>query len=177
MMESSCHELMEEIKAIFNKIGSSGSLSLNEKIILYQLAGNLAFNGGNDECKRLKSNLPQTGQYIVYPGRLDSLEWLEKHWGKYLKKFNKDKDFIFQDQLRRLDPNLMKAVENQCCRNGLKVKDFIAPKKERTDMELAIVGEYGILNAARLAIAKQRRSLSENKKSSDVKGNTADFGL
>lgn len=79
-----------------------------------------------------------TDNYPRYPGKHENaLEWLEKHWGRYLKYFGAEKNSIYQDQLRKLDPALMEAITSVKYRciveaRGKKVRDIIPTKSDRT---------------------------------------------
>lgn len=96
------------------------------------------------DCKKEieKINTPQLpnvgDNYPRYPGSPeDALEWLRIHWGKYLKYFIADKNYLFQDQLWKLDKKLMSALtSNRRYRNhmeliGIKIRDIVPKKSER----------------------------------------------
>jgi hypothetical protein len=86
--------------------------------------------------------LPEKGTFKPYPSGGDALAWLEEHWGDYLKYFGADRDYLSQDQLRKLDPKLMRALDNQIRYKNRKgtmketVRDIIPAKSERLDIEV-----------------------------------------
>lgn len=78
-----------------------------------------------------------------YPGpHEDALEWLKSVWGDYLKFFGADEDYIYQDQLAKLDPRLMCALrnhskyKNRLEKGGLKLSNIIPTKKDRITKEI-----------------------------------------
>ncbi len=99
-----------------------------------------------DEERNKLNNCPDmlefASDYPRYPGKHeDALKWLEKHWGKHLKYFGAEKNSLYQDQLRVIDPDLLvaitcgkykKIIESQ----GLKIKDVIPRKSERITEEI-----------------------------------------
>jgi len=102
----------------------------------------------NEERAKLNSSqniLEFASDYPRYPGKHeDALKWLEKHWGKHLKFFGAEKNSIYQDQLRAIDPDLLvaitcgkykKIIESQ----GLKIRDVIPRKSERITEEINIL--------------------------------------
>lgn len=84
--------------------------------------------------------------YDLYPGVrvVKPYIWLKEHWGKWLKHFNKELnqklpyDFLYQDELNKLDPKLLKALKNQSYNikkeYGFSTPEIIPPKKIRTDV-------------------------------------------
>ena len=86
-----------------------------------------------------------TDNYPRYPGhREDALKWLENHWGRYLKYFGAEKNSLYQDQLRKLDPALMEAITSVKYRRivesrGKKVRDIIPTKSDRTSQVVSSI--------------------------------------
>jgi hypothetical protein len=95
-------------------------------------------------------HLPKPGEnYPLYPGRTDALRWLEKHWGRFLKHFKPDldRDYLYQDQLGKRDPKLLRAVIDQVAYKKKRgefskettLSEFVPPKKKRIDLEIESV--------------------------------------
>lgn len=64
----------------------------------------------------------------------DAFDFLKENWGKYLRYFNKalDQDYLYQDWLRRLDENLMIALDVQVRRHrNMRLAEIVPPKKVR----------------------------------------------
>jgi hypothetical protein len=118
--------------------------------------------------------LPKPGEdYPRYPGETDALAWLEKHWGKFLKYFNQnlDRDYLYQDQLGKLDSKLLQALKGQITYKKKKgefdeestLGDFVPPKKKRVDLEAGSVSAEDIKEACRLGMATRRRQGKQKK--------------
>ncbi len=91
----------------------------------------------------LPKRLPNPGDdYPRYPGRENAIEWLKMHWKAYLKYFGATENLLFQDQLGKLDSNLLQALKNQISRdnrNGdsnIKLSQIVPPKKDRITHEI-----------------------------------------
>lgn len=86
--------------------------------------------------------IPNPGEFPLYPGKVDAVEWLEDHWKAYLKYFGAEKDILFQDQLGKLDPCLLQALKNQIARKNriedskVKLSHIVPPKKDRITHEI-----------------------------------------
>lgn len=101
----------------------------------------------NSELSSLIEEIHQKVKVIEekpkYPGpHEDALEWLKSVWGDYLKFFGADEDYIYQDQLTKLDPRLMCALrnhskyKNRLEKGGLKLSNIIPTKKDRITKEI-----------------------------------------
>lgn len=95
----------------------------------------------------------------------DPYEWLSEHWGGWLKHFtlSLDRDYLFLDQLGKLDPELKKALYAKRRRilanTGYRISEIIPKKSARIDMELAAVDQDELKAAVRLyTIPHLRRS-------------------
>lgn len=65
----------------------------------------------------------------------DPLAYLKKHYGKYLKKFNGDTDYLYQDQLEIISPSFKETLRKHLLRDGKKLNDFVPKKSIRLDRE------------------------------------------
>lgn len=111
--------------------------------------------------------LPKPGSYQLYPGKRkkpDYLGWLDKYWGKFLKKreingqtyFRGEIDVLTQRDLRERDEKLF----NTCRWNlkddyGLDASDVIPSSQDQPRKNIS--GNYTSLNTARWII---RRSVA-----------------
>jgi hypothetical protein len=75
----------------------------------------------------------------------DPLEWLKVHYGHKLTYFGASEDTLFQDQLRKSDPGLLRALENRLYyakkRNGgtgVSLREIIPAKTDRSTRRLAL---------------------------------------
>lgn len=95
-------------------------------------------HGASIPVPPLPSPDPSGKSYPLYQKRTNALEHLREHWGQWLKYFTPslERDYLHQDELRKLDNALVTAVHNQGKKNKLKLKDIIPPKKVRIDSEL-----------------------------------------
>lgn len=113
-------------------------------------------------------HLPKAGEnYPLYPGRTDAVGWLEKHWGTYLKYFNPDldRDFLYQDQLRKLDVGLYQALKGQIYihKENIKFRDIVPPKKERLNKDIESMSMEAIEKADRTEAALRMRRIRKEK--------------
>lgn len=136
-MENEEAPIKEHISALFAAVAERPA---DERIALYQeIARQAREKLFNEKAGKIPSKNPNP-----YPGtHEDALEWLKNVWGKYLKFFGADDDYIYQDQLAKLDPLLMNALRyNKKYRNriedqDLKLADIIPTKKDRLSKEIA----------------------------------------
>ncbi len=78
---------------------------------------------------------------------------------QWVKKFNEDldRDYIFQDDLGKRDPKLLRAIRSQAPTKGGSIEDYIKPQDERTNLEIAVLTEDEINKIKRLHPAICRR--------------------
>jgi len=74
-------------------------------------------------------------QYRHRPKGEDARAFLERVWGKYLKRFGAERDWLYQDQLWKLDPDLRAALNSYCRNRQEKVAAYVPPKHVRTRAE------------------------------------------
>lgn len=105
--------------------------------------------------------------YKLFVPRSDALTHLEQVWGSRLKYFNPhlDRDYLYQDQLGKLDPALLAAIKNRfkndatAGKSKTKIFEVLPPKKARTDAEIAELPRTVRKNLVRLGTAAIGRSL------------------
>jgi hypothetical protein len=73
--------------------------------------------------------------YRNRPVNENALQFLERVWGDYLKRFRADKDYLYQYQLWHFDPDLMQGLKTFFRFKKPKVSDYVPPKKLRTQKE------------------------------------------
>lgn len=113
--------------------------------------------------------LPKHGEFNKYPGRVDALKWLMDEWNGYLKCAGANANYIYQDQLRELDPKLVQALHNQIRelnnkgKRGERVKlsDFVPPKEERIKDEAKSLSQEDLRRIRRIHNALQKQSRIE----------------
>lgn len=105
--------------------------------------------------------IPPIG-YQPYQPRTDALEHLKKWFGNYLTYFGAEEDLLFQQDLRRLDEDLMIALDSQIRyrhKTGemtVKVRDVIKPLTEKIKRELKSYSKQEITESGRLYQAAQK---------------------
>ncbi len=106
---------------------------------------------------------------------VDPLEFLKQHYGCYLSHFGAPETVLYQDQLRRFDEGLFRAVENRLYYLRTKkkeadtprMKDVVPPKKDRTTKELnEACGEEFLKKPRLVSAAAYRVRLSKNRRRS-----------
>lgn len=135
-MEKFIHEITDLAKTI----AADCTISAQQKLCIFDIAQKILSASRNEIEKKSKPQLPNIDDnYPRYPGpHEDALEWLETHWGRYLKHFRADEDYLFQYQLHELDKKLLSTlIDNTKYRKklqskGLKLNDIIPRKSERT---------------------------------------------
>lgn len=150
---------LNEVKSAFARLSTDKNLSPSEKVNLLE-AARVALDSEKYAIER--QHVPQlpnpSDNYPRYPGHgEDALKWLETHWGRYLKNFGADKDYLYQDQLRKLDPKLISTLKTMRYRasidnSGKKLRDIIPIKSDRLterintllckDLKDEVVGAY-----------------------------------
>jgi hypothetical protein len=87
------------------------------------------------------------------------LDFIGEHYGKWLLTFGAEQDAIYQDQIRRHDPKLLRGMIDQLRREGQgrKIKEFVKPRSVRTDRELAGIEPDTLIHADRLSTAMRHR--------------------
>ncbi|BBL77559.1 hypothetical protein [Methylomagnum ishizawai] len=105
----------------------------------------------------------------LYVKRTDAYEHLKAHYGPWLKHFTPEleHDHLYQYQLAKIDPALVKSINNQITRSarpeliGKKLSDIISGKKHAVNDELEELKEQSpkfVENSSRIAQAARRRS-------------------
>lgn len=97
----------------------------------------------NESSKPLLEALDPERKYPAGEG-IDSFEWLRVHWGHRLRYFGAPEDSLFQDQLRRIDPGLLRSLQNRVnylrSRGGvgspLSLRDIIPTKIDRASRRI-----------------------------------------
>jgi hypothetical protein len=74
-------------------------------------------------------------RYRDRPKGEDARAFLERVWGKYLKCFGAERDWLYQDQLWKLDPELRTGLYGYCRQRQEKVTTYVPPKHARTRAE------------------------------------------
>lgn len=161
--EGLLEQLRNQLKAILERVAKRPE---SEQIALLLEFKDIA------ECRlqQLESPVPPLPEpdlsgksYPLYQKKTDALEHLGKHWGQWLKYFTPslDRDYLFQDQLGKRDPVLMKAVWMQKRkierREKTTVSEIIPPKKARIDANLNALSQEKHRDAYRIVGALARR--------------------
>lgn len=160
--------LLSDVKKIFACIADADEkcISYQQKISFFENANASLVAEKRDLEQKYIPQLPTpSDNYPRYPGRgEDALKWLEKHWGKYLKYFGAEKDYLYQDQLRKLDPHLTQTLTCQkyrylLSRNRFKLRDIIPRKSDRLTEKLNTIIQKGMEKeiASEAALITQRR--------------------
>jgi len=124
--------IRETISEVFEDVSSLGA---EQQLILMQEIYSKAQIRANSLAigKDISLSLPtEDDTYPLYPGKkkADPYEWLQEHWGKWLRYFNKSNaNQLYRNQLRKLDPALLKALTNY--------KDEIE-KKHNIDLSIVL---------------------------------------
>lgn len=116
--------------------------------------------------ERLSEAPPLPECFDLYPGGAhDPFDWLEKHWGRWLKHFTPtlSRDYLFLDQLGELDPKLKQALYAKrrgiLTRTGLKVSQIVPKKSVRLDYQIKEADPEELRAAVRTyALPKVRKS-------------------
>jgi hypothetical protein len=83
-----------------------------------------------------EENLAKCGLYGNRKDKRNALEFLQEEWGEYLNCFNGGcGDYIYQDQLRKIDKSLVDGLNNLKRTKTWKVSDYIPEKSERVKKE------------------------------------------
>ncbi len=117
-----------------------GALPLGlEAVIRVTVDGQLYGSAFNTEAPAEASVIVPPEQaperYVNRPKGEDARAFLERVWGKYLKRFGADRDLLYQDQLWKLDPELRPALYTYCRNRQEKVAAYVPPKHVRTRAE------------------------------------------
>lgn len=104
--------------------------------------------------------------YSRYPGKSDAdpLEWLLEKWGVWLKCQNDQlpRDYLYQHELRHLDPKLMNALRNHIGK-GEKLGNYISPRGDLVNDTLTYGARWGkeveLKNAIRARRDRRNRRL------------------
>jgi hypothetical protein len=129
---------LSEVKSAFARLSTDKNLCLSEKLNLFEKVRVVLESEKSAIERQHVPQLPNpSDNYPRYPGHgEDALKWLETHWGRYLKNFGADKDYLYQDQLRKLDPKLISTLKTMRYRDyiaesGKKLRDIIPIKSDR----------------------------------------------
>ena len=125
-----------------------------------------------EKLRRKAPQLPQpkTGSYECYPqdSEVQPLDWLEQHWGQWLKYYNSslDRDYLYLDQLGKLDPDLKKALyakrRSILSETGCQISEIIPKKSARIEYELEMADNAQLKNAMRLYGSPRARNKRKN---------------
>lgn len=63
------------------------------------------------------------------------LKYLEKYFGKYLKAFGAEDDYLYQHQLQAIDPKFRNNLRTWLERKGENIKDYVLGKSQLIDKE------------------------------------------
>ncbi len=88
------------------------------------------------------------------------LEFLEEIYGKYLKKYNKQNNFLFQDQLRKIDYRLYLNLHKYISRQKQEVSSYIPSKSERVSLEIEQLEK--IKNVTKIKNSRKINKLEKN---------------
>lgn len=171
--------LLSDIKKSFARVSNEGRMTFQQKISFLE---SVRISLDSEKTALERRHTPQLptpdSDYPRYPGcGEDALKWLETHWGQYLKYFGADKDYLYQDQLRKLDPELIVAIT--CGKykkiiesNGMKIRDIIPRKSDRITEKINRVlrdkkDGKDLLNT--YLIAAKRKSRLQKTKSFEIK--------
>lgn len=156
-------QLNEAFEAISN-LDSSEQIALLNKFK----------NHAAQQISSLQSVVPplpepdNTGRnYKRFVSRTDPLVHVEEVFGAWIKHFNPelDRDYLFQDQLQKLDAKLLASLRNRfkhdvkTGRSTLKISDVIPPKSARLDAEIAELPDSVQKRLSRLGRAATGRNL------------------
>lgn len=64
------------------------------------------------------------------------LKYLEKYYGKYLKKFNGEEDYLYQFQIDKIDKKFRGTLATFLCRKNIDVSKYIPSKSDHLDKEV-----------------------------------------
>lgn len=127
-----------------------------------------------ERIMKLKSTVPSlpepdpTGKsYQLFIPRTDALKHLEQHWKTWLRYYSPElgRDYLFQDQLQKLDAQLLAALRNRMKndfstgKSSAKIADIVPPRRARTDAEIAELPASVRKKLARLGAAAVSRNL------------------
>jgi hypothetical protein len=87
------------------------------------------------------------------------LAFIQAHYGQWLSAFGAQEDTIFQDQIRKHNPGLIKGMHNQLREEGQgrKVREIVKPRSARLDRELENLNDEDLKKFPRLASTLYRR--------------------
>ncbi|MEE9363086.1 MAG: hypothetical protein V3U92_10865 [Cellulophaga sp.] len=66
------------------------------------------------------------------------LKYLEKYYGRFLKKFNGDKDYLYQFQLKKIDNKFRQTLATHLHRRDINVSEYILSKSDFVNEELEV---------------------------------------
>jgi hypothetical protein len=119
------------------------------------------------DLKPFEENLRTFGYYNKRQDKTENaIQFLERAWGKYLNRFNGGQgDYIYQDQLRKLDTGLINGINNWRRGKPVEVSDFIPEKcarvkKEYNELLQAVESTSGDLSMKQKLYRLQRVSSS-----------------
>jgi len=84
--------------------------------------------------------------FPVYNRAVDEtpLKYLEKHYGRYLKAFNQEENYLYQHQLQAIDPKFRNNLRTWLDRNGKNINDYIPTKSKLIDKEFELLKTINI---------------------------------
>lgn len=71
------------------------------------------------------------------------LKYLEKNYGKYLRKFNGEADYLYQNQLNKIDPKFRQNLRMYLSNHGKDINAFVPNISKKVDDEAKLIVELG----------------------------------
>ncbi len=118
--------VLAQIEALETDVEQQEALSaVQSYLVTFNAATNLA---------QLSEEKPDLSQIPLWGGKIkdgSAIEWLDKHYGKWLKRCGADQNYIYRKDIVAHDAKLVKAVEMDAYMNKHKPRDYIPTRSDR----------------------------------------------
>ncbi len=76
---------------------------------------------------------PDLSQIPLWGGKIkdgSAIEWLEKHYGQWLKRYGADQNYIHRQDIKNHDEKLVQAVSNYMCKENIRARDILPTRSD-----------------------------------------------
>lgn len=127
--------IANQVKGVLNTLESNSEVRLNELGLPMQPL-EIEVADMIEQAKQGKRVFPK------YDRKVDEtpLKYLEKYFGKYLKAFGAEEDYIYQHQLQAIDAKFRNNLRMYLNYHDMDIASFISTKSKLIDKEVELLG-------------------------------------
>ena len=117
--------VLAQIEALETDVEQQEALSaVQSYLVTFNAATNLA---------QLSEEKPDLSQIPLWGGKIkdgSAIEWLEKHYGQWLKRYGADQNYIHRQDIKNHDEKLVQAVSNYMCKENIRARDILPTRSD-----------------------------------------------